>query len=153
MYKIYCYIWPVQFTLICFKHTCPTRENVFKPSVSEWVAFHHILEVLHLNPGWKARYPNWRVSSSGMWRHVVSSVATDVSEEHVASIFRVEETISASKQVRYKETQMCTTVHTKRSFTNCRFLQQDVWFACMSHSLSSKCMTAVILQVSTVFYL
>jgi hypothetical protein len=41
----------------------------------------------------------WRVSSSGMWRRVVCWVATDVSEEHIASIFRVEEIISASKQV------------------------------------------------------
>jgi hypothetical protein len=32
----------------------------------------------------------WRVSSSGIWRRVVCWVATDVSEEHIASIFRVE---------------------------------------------------------------
>jgi hypothetical protein len=36
------------------------------------------------------------VSSSGMWRHVVCWNATDVSEEHIASIFRFEENISAS---------------------------------------------------------
>jgi hypothetical protein len=42
-----------------------------------------------------------RVSSSVIWRRVVCWVATDVSEEHIASIFRVEEIISArtSKQV------------------------------------------------------
>jgi hypothetical protein len=33
----------------------------------------------------------WRVSSSGIWRRVVHCVATDVSEEHSASIFRIEE--------------------------------------------------------------
>jgi hypothetical protein len=37
----------------------------------------------------------WRVSSSGMWPRVVCWVATDVSEEHIASIFRVEEIILA----------------------------------------------------------
>jgi hypothetical protein len=44
----------------------------------------------------------WRVSSSGIWRRVVHCVSTDVSEEHIASIFRVEEIGSAkpaSKQV------------------------------------------------------
>jgi hypothetical protein len=42
----------------------------------------------------------WRVSSSGIWRRVVRWVATDVSEEHIASIVRVEEVILArtSKQ-------------------------------------------------------
>jgi hypothetical protein len=38
----------------------------------------------------------WRVSSSGIWRHVVHWVSTDVSEEHIASIFRVEEIDSAN---------------------------------------------------------
>jgi hypothetical protein len=38
----------------------------------------------------------WRVSSSGIWRRVVCWVATDVSEEHIAFIFRVEEIISAA---------------------------------------------------------
>jgi hypothetical protein len=36
----------------------------------------------------------WRVSSSGMWLHVVCWDATDVSEEHIASIFRDEENFS-----------------------------------------------------------
>jgi hypothetical protein len=47
---------------------------------------------------------NDRVSiSSGIWRRVVCWVSTDVSEEHVASIFRVEEISSAktSKQAEY----------------------------------------------------
>jgi hypothetical protein len=35
----------------------------------------------------------WRISSSGIWRCVVCWVVTDVSEEHIASIFRVEEII------------------------------------------------------------
>jgi hypothetical protein len=41
-----------------------------------------------------------RVLSSGIWRRVVLWVSTDVSEEHIASIFRVEEINSAktSKQ-------------------------------------------------------
>jgi hypothetical protein len=49
------------------------------------------------------RIQNRRVSSSGIWRHVVCWVATDVSEEHIASIFRVEGVISArtSKQACY----------------------------------------------------
>jgi hypothetical protein len=44
---------------------------------------------------------SWRVSSSGIWRRVVRCVATDVSEEHRASIFRVKEKSSkpTSKQV------------------------------------------------------
>jgi hypothetical protein len=33
----------------------------------------------------------WRVSSSGIWHRVVRWVSTDVSEEHIASILRVEE--------------------------------------------------------------
>jgi hypothetical protein len=37
-----------------------------------------------------------RVSSSGIRRRVVSRVVPDVSEERIASIFRVEEVISAS---------------------------------------------------------
>jgi hypothetical protein len=40
------------------------------------------------------QYYQWRVSSSGMWLRLVCWVATDVSEEHIASIFRVEEIIS-----------------------------------------------------------
>jgi hypothetical protein len=41
-----------------------------------------------------------RVSSYGIWCRVVRWVSTDVSEEHIASIFRVEEISSAktSKQ-------------------------------------------------------
>jgi hypothetical protein len=34
---------------------------------------------------------SWRVSSSGIWRRVVRRVVPDVSEERIASIFRVEE--------------------------------------------------------------
>jgi hypothetical protein len=34
---------------------------------------------------------SWRVISSGIWRRAVSWKSTDVSEEHVASIFTVEE--------------------------------------------------------------
>jgi hypothetical protein len=44
----------------------------------------------------------WGVSFFGMWRRVVCWVATDLSEEHIASIFRVEKTIQqepASKHV------------------------------------------------------
>jgi hypothetical protein len=32
----------------------------------------------------------WRVSSSGIWRRIIRRVSTDVSEEHIASIFKVE---------------------------------------------------------------
>jgi hypothetical protein len=39
-----------------------------------------------------------RVSSSGIWRRVVRWVSTDVSEEQIASIFRVEEIVSANQQ-------------------------------------------------------
>jgi hypothetical protein len=39
----------------------------------------------------------WRVSSCGIWRRVVRWVSTDVSEEHIAYIFRVEEISSAKK--------------------------------------------------------
>jgi hypothetical protein len=38
------------------------------------------------------------VSSSGIWRRVVCCVATDVSEEHSASIFRVEEKSSKPRR-------------------------------------------------------
>jgi hypothetical protein len=41
---------------------------------------------------------NWRASSSGIWRRVVHWVSTDVSEEHIASIFRVEEIGSANQR-------------------------------------------------------
>jgi hypothetical protein len=40
----------------------------------------------------------WKVSSSGTWRRVIRWVSTDVSEEHIASIFRVEEIGSANQQ-------------------------------------------------------
>jgi hypothetical protein len=49
----------------------------------------------------------WRVSSSGIWRRVVCWVATDVSEEHIASIFRVEEIISAKSVVCWVATDPC----------------------------------------------
>jgi hypothetical protein len=39
----------------------------------------------------------WRVSSSGVWRRVVRWVAPDISEELIASIFRVEEIGSANQ--------------------------------------------------------
>jgi hypothetical protein len=42
----------------------------------------------------------WRVSSSGIWRRVVRWVSTYVLEEHIASIFRVEETGSANQRLR-----------------------------------------------------
>jgi hypothetical protein len=51
----------------------------------------------------RMRFPQswlWRVSSSGIWRHVVCWVATDVSGEHIASIFRITlkmEAISSSE--------------------------------------------------------
>jgi hypothetical protein len=34
---------------------------------------------------------SWRVLSSGIYRHVVRWKSTDVSEEHISSIFRVKE--------------------------------------------------------------
>jgi hypothetical protein len=39
-----------------------------------------------------------RVSFSGIWHHVVRWVSTDVSEEHIASIFRAEEIGSANRE-------------------------------------------------------
>jgi hypothetical protein len=39
-----------------------------------------------------------RVSSSGIWRRVLRWVSTDVSEEHIASIFRVEEICSGNQR-------------------------------------------------------
>jgi hypothetical protein len=40
----------------------------------------------------------WRVSSSDIWRRVVRWVPTDISEKHIASIFRAEEINSARNQ-------------------------------------------------------
>jgi hypothetical protein len=40
----------------------------------------------------------WRVSSSGIWRRVVRWVAPDVSEERIASIFRVEELVQQTSE-------------------------------------------------------
>jgi hypothetical protein len=40
----------------------------------------------------------WIVSYSGIWRHVVRWVSTEVSEEHIASIFRVEVISSTRNQ-------------------------------------------------------
>jgi hypothetical protein len=40
----------------------------------------------------------WRVSSSGIWCRVVHWVATDVSEERIASIFRVEELVQQTSE-------------------------------------------------------
>jgi hypothetical protein len=37
------------------------------------------------------KYSVWRVSSSGIWRRVVPWVSTNVSKEHIASIFRFKE--------------------------------------------------------------
>jgi hypothetical protein len=39
--------------------------------------------------------------SSGMWRHV-GLVRTDISEERVASIFRVEKSASEEKQAQFQ---------------------------------------------------
>jgi hypothetical protein len=50
---------------------------------------------------WDLRFPQrwlWSVSSSGIWRRVVRLVSTDVSEEHIASIFRIEEISSANQR-------------------------------------------------------
>jgi hypothetical protein len=41
-----------------------------------------------------AYHEYWRVSSSGIWRRVVRRVSTDVSGEHIASIFRVKNRFS-----------------------------------------------------------
>jgi hypothetical protein len=39
-----------------------------------------------------------RVSSSGIWRRLVRWVAPDVSEERIASIFRVEEVVQQTSE-------------------------------------------------------
>jgi hypothetical protein len=68
-----------------------------------------------LRPWWRShdvppkRLPNYRdrrISSSGMWCRVVRWVSTDVSEEHIASIFRVEE-ISSTKKTASKQVATC----------------------------------------------
>jgi hypothetical protein len=41
---------------------------------------------------------SWRVLSCGIWRRVVCWVSTDVSEKHIAYIFRVEEIGSANQR-------------------------------------------------------
>jgi hypothetical protein len=40
----------------------------------------------------------WRISSSGIWRRIVRWVSTDVSGEHIASIFRVEEKVQKTSE-------------------------------------------------------
>jgi hypothetical protein len=61
----------------------------------------------HVNPLWPPHMTaqvwhkltlSWRVSSSGKWRRVVRWVSTDVSDDHIASIFRVEEIGSANQR-------------------------------------------------------
>jgi hypothetical protein len=59
----------------------------------------------------------WRVSSSGIWRRVVRWVLSDVSEEHIASTFRVEE-IGTENQRASRWQAMCsseTSVETQRT--------------------------------------
>jgi hypothetical protein len=51
-----------------------------------------VMEDLRFSQRWL-----WRVSS-GIWRRVVRWVSTDVSEEHIASIFKVEEIGSANQR-------------------------------------------------------
>jgi hypothetical protein len=43
--------------------------------------------IVYCAPGLFKEYKSWRVSSSGMWRRVVCWDATDVLEEHIASIW------------------------------------------------------------------
>jgi hypothetical protein len=70
--------------------------SVSVPSPPPWRAllFHPTsvqITVAHITTAsWRFVLP-WRVSSSGIWRRVVRRVSIDVSEEHIASIFRVEE--------------------------------------------------------------
>jgi hypothetical protein len=64
---------------------------------------------------------HWRVSFSGMWRRVVRWVSTDVSEEHIASIFRVEEIISAPACL------LADTLHNHRCENLKSYLYHIVW--------------------------
>jgi hypothetical protein len=58
----------------------------------------------------------WRASSSGIWRHVVCWVSTDVSEEHIASIFRVEEIILARNRQARRDMTPCSPLSVNRRF-------------------------------------
>jgi hypothetical protein len=67
----------------------------------------------------------WRVSSFGIWRRVVRWVSTDVSEELIASIFRVEEIGSANQRATRWPTQF---------FQNkeCGLIKAKLWHRCSS---------------------
>jgi hypothetical protein len=69
---------------------------------SEFAGSHHhtsdLTQEMLADYEWEADVYLRRVLSSGTQHHVVSLKSTDVSEEHVASIFKVEEIIQARKQ-------------------------------------------------------
>jgi hypothetical protein len=80
-------------------HTFGTVSDIMTHSISSgciWPVFGSTpFLILCIWQHYKAAFPGkcicaWRVSS-GIWRRVVRRVSTDVSEEHIASIFGVEE--------------------------------------------------------------
>jgi hypothetical protein len=68
----------------------------------------------------------WRMPSPGMWRHV-DLVWTDVSEERIASIFRVEKT--ASEELAWEGAAVCSHAKVKLSLclTNQTIRHEGVW--------------------------
>jgi hypothetical protein len=70
-----------------------------------------------LEPCWSSHTGNhitWRVSSSGIWCRVVRWVTTDVSEEYIASILRVERIGSAKPACKQVATSVVTQRTTRR---------------------------------------
>jgi hypothetical protein len=78
-------------SLICFGRFVEKHTGLVLDSCHFYLCY----SVFIRDPILSGQYFARRVSSSGIWRRVVSWVATDVSEEHIASILRVEEIISA----------------------------------------------------------
>jgi hypothetical protein len=67
-----------------------------------------------------------RAPSTGIWRRVVRWVSTDVSEEHIASICRVEKISWERNERKSRSEELCsseTSVDSQR--TTCRYLPED----------------------------
>jgi hypothetical protein len=88
-----------------------------------------------------------RVSSSGIWSRVVRWVSTEVSEEHIASIFRVKKIGSAKPASKPVATQRTTRRHIPKDDTlhnhRCENLKSyKIWFyslrCCFEHPKSRR---------------
>jgi hypothetical protein len=86
-------------TLLTHSALCVSRTGCFSTRIINFLQLffwwpHHKVSADQCN----SSSSSWRLSSSGIWRRVVRWVAPDVSEERIASIFRVEELVRQTSE-------------------------------------------------------